>query len=613
MVETLKPLAKRSTSTGTVQKVEQNEVAKAPEQKAGGPLLPKVNAEFEPNEAFFAFDASMARAVASMRASIASPPLNGKITDDQLKELAQTGKLSGNTLTGQAGDLVNIAKLLSTPEGSAFKAQLGNPITPAALDAAWKTGFATAHEAILVPRLTAYAAALDGPLKFAVDAKNKAIDVGKLHAMLSTGKIGGQTLTELIPDEAKRKAFIDGASMLTDNRRLFAAVGTMSASQLADLCMGKPVNLDDGVHKWSPKLSDVVSTTMPIRPAPEPMVEINDPRWAAKLPLFVSEYAAYIEDRSMVAFHEAWHSKNGSGGVNGPESGEWFTQFHADMGGDFVEFLKLRGTDKAALLDGQMPLWDTTKSLPIIMVKGKPLFPTPNNINYKTPSFLARQGQPSAAAPPFKLTARDGSVQSIRCLDDIKTADDLGRVMGESGVHAVAHVTDGGVMATFKSVQDRRFPPWHYGAIEKIRYEWLKTDNGKRFLAENPMGWRNPYLDPHDVVMHDVVAQVAAKSREMSSFTPAGAATATRGGPALRSMAAAGQRTRGQVAQDERDARAQAEALCSVARNPDKAIFSADQILEAAAGFQDTGLKQDGEERTKRRRATRAREPWSKS
>jgi hypothetical protein len=83
----------------------------------------------------------------------------------------------------------------------------------------------------------------------------------------------------------------------------------------------------------------------------------------------------------------------------------------------------------------------------------------------------------------------------ITCLNDIKNPDELGRVWGESGAHAVAHNKLGKEMASFASVRDPAFLLWHFGVIETSRAEWLNTDSGKAWQKDHPSGWTDPNVD----------------------------------------------------------------------------------------------------------------------
>jgi len=577
------------------------------------PRIPKTAPEFEPNEAFADFDSTMLSTVKSLLSVIKSAPFNSTITEAQLGELAN-GKLGTKPLPAEWAELQNVAKLLGTAQGKTFKAQLGNPINATVLEAAPRVGFPKAHEAMLKTRLTTFAGALDGVLKPLLKP-DKTIDLLKLRSALNNGRIAGKTLEELVPDKAAREQLVDAMGMITDNRRLFATVGTMSPDQLKKLVAGQEVAHKDGTYDWKVKLSDVVSATLPVKPGPEPTVDIHDPKWKAKIPVLLSEYQAFLKDRKMVPFHEAWHSKNGSGGVNGATSGEWFQHFHAHMGGDFVEWLKMRGKTDAALVKGTngeyaLPDWaDMTKDMPEGFYKPG----QPKNIGWEVPDILKRKTSAPLTGRPFML---DG--QKITSLDDIKTLDGLGRVLGETGAHAVAHVELGGGMAGFKSVAEPAFVLWHYGAMEKIRHEWLKTDNGKTWQAANPLGFSEPFLDTHDKVMGDVTRQrvaIITAAEEAEPMPRVGATRGARSGP-VGAAAPAPKRTKAQIL---REAKQQAEELCTsdqYARGANEVLFTKDQIFEAAAGFKKgTPKHAEGVERTERvrsRGATRGAvsEPW---
>lgn len=203
----------------------------------------------------------------------------------------------------------------------------------------------------------------------------------------------------------------------------------------------------------------------------------------------------------MVPMHEAWHSANGSGGTKGPGSGEKFLQFHANLMKDFAKVLETQDPALFKRLNNQLPSWDTTKALPKEleypgMLKSAK---APTGIDWKPPGYLTAQG----GGEPYVLNDA-GQNKTIRSLNDIKTADELGRVMGASGMHAVGHVRLGGKMNTFASIATPPFQLWH-GKMEEIRKEWLTTPAGKAAAAAHPPeGFLDPNANSHSAAMAKV-------------------------------------------------------------------------------------------------------------
>lgn len=199
----------------------------------------------------------------------------------------------------------------------------------------------------------------------------------------------------------------------------------------------------------------------------------------------------WIRDTGMVQTHEAWHAQYGSGGTRGTGSGELFMQFHSNMMESFKTHLRENGgADILDACNGEIPEWTTTRPLP-------PEFTFPGmmgggNINWPVPEWLTAQG----GGQTFQFEGR-----SISKLDDIRTIDELGQCLGLSGVHAVGHVRLGGTMSSFASVGVSPFLLWH-GKMEVFRNEWLKTQSGQKFLAQNPSGWTDPNANHHDHSHH---------------------------------------------------------------------------------------------------------------
>jgi hypothetical protein len=196
-------------------------------------------------------------------------------------------------------------------------------------------------------------------------------------------------------------------------------------------------------------------------------------------------------DPGMIPPHEDWHSENGSGGTQGVGSGEKFLMFHEQMLSDFLQKVKAEGSPEllAALTDKKgvvrLPLIDFTKDVPDAYFVDKNGIDN-RRINYKTPDFLERKSQQAKNGKDgetFSFTNGAGEQQTVTSLEDIKTLDDLGRVIGESGAHAVGHVELGGQMGSFDSVAVAAFLLWH-GWVVEVTQEWLKTPNGKAWKPE---------------------------------------------------------------------------------------------------------------------------------
>ncbi len=200
----------------------------------------------------------------------------------------------------------------------------------------------------------------------------------------------------------------------------------------------------------------------------------------------------------MVPMHEKWHSVNGSGGTQGPGSGEKFMQFHANLMKDFRNVLATKAPDLYKRLNNQLPAWDTTLPLPkefwfpgmLASAKG------PHGVDWTPPAYLTAKG----GGDSYVLNDANQH-KTIRSLNDITSADELGRVLGASGMHAVGHVRLGGKMNTFASIATPPFQLWH-GKMEEIRAEWLKTPSGQAAAkAHPPDGFLDPNANSHSALM----------------------------------------------------------------------------------------------------------------
>lgn len=197
----------------------------------------------------------------------------------------------------------------------------------------------------------------------------------------------------------------------------------------------------------------------------------------------------------MIAMHEAWHQQNGSGGTMGPGSGERFMQFHANLMRDFGALLAKENPGLWDRLGKKLPKWDTTAAIPkefyfptmLATAKGA------KGIDWKVPGYLTATG----GGETFTLSD-GGSAKTIRSLNDIDNPDELGRVLGKSGAHAVGHVRCGGQMSQFSSIGTPVFVLWHGGPVEEIREAWLQTAKGKAWAQRfPPEGWMDNLANAH--------------------------------------------------------------------------------------------------------------------
>jgi hypothetical protein len=199
--------------------------------------------------------------------------------------------------------------------------------------------------------------------------------------------------------------------------------------------------------------------------------------------------------RGMVPMHEQWHQTNGPGGTQGPGSGERFMQFHQRLMTGFNDHLRQQNPELYNRLGGRQLTWDTTTALPkefefegmTESVRGNP-----RGIDWAVPGYLTTAGGGESFTLNDSATPRE-----IRSLGDIRTPDELGRVLGMSGAHAAGHQRLGGPMAGFASVAESPFLLWH-GKLEEIRQQWLTTPNGQEWLKANPSGWTDPNANSHD-------------------------------------------------------------------------------------------------------------------
>jgi hypothetical protein len=218
----------------------------------------------------------------------------------------------------------------------------------------------------------------------------------------------------------------------------------------------------------------------------------------------------------MIEMHEAWHQANGSGGTRGEGSGERFMQFHENLMIDFLRLLETQEPELFARLGGQLPSWDTTGPLPSEFEfpgMNPNIVGNPNGINWPIPSYLTVEGGSQS------YTLNDGGPDTprvIRSLADIRNPDELGRVLGASGAHAVGHNRLGGGMASFASVAEPPFLLWH-GKMVEIQEAWTTTEAGQAWLAEHPSGWTDPDANGHDHSGMDMDMPMPAAATERAA------------------------------------------------------------------------------------------------
>jgi hypothetical protein len=239
------------------------------------------------------------------------------------------------------------------------------------------------------------------------------------------------------------------------------------------------------------------------------VLELREARAASRPPvetavrieaLFPPQRAALAElwkqwAASMDAGHRGWHLTGGSGGKRGvgpfppgdPRSGEGFLQFHEGLLAEFLVYVRQHDPPLFVAIRGQVPIWDTMQPLP---EEFRDDGFVRDDLDWSVPAFATARG---ARDGPTLEVLRDGiaSPVTIRSLDDCKNPDELGRLLGESGIHAHGHNGLGGNMATTGSLDSPAFLLWH-GVIERIRQAWLRTPSGRAWLRAHPSGWSNP-------------------------------------------------------------------------------------------------------------------------
>ncbi|MFO0725208.1 MAG: tyrosinase family protein [Myxococcota bacterium] len=225
---------------------------------------------------------------------------------------------------------------------------------------------------------------------------------------------------------------------------------------------------------------DIVSPggSPPVYTAPKHYEDMS----AAQLTKLAKLHDAFMSPAHLKE-HSAWHEVNGSGGTRGPGSGELFLLFHHQMMTMFSDYCAQNG-GKELLTEGKVPIWDPTKAIPA-QVKNTKATRDNSNPNIPMPQWLLLKGEKATAAGQKRWGATaTGDITGIKSLDDVKTLDDLGRLMGTSGYHGSAHNEIGGTMATFGSPQDPIFFGWH-GHIDDIMLKWaFKTANGQKWMSD---------------------------------------------------------------------------------------------------------------------------------
>lgn len=199
----------------------------------------------------------------------------------------------------------------------------------------------------------------------------------------------------------------------------------------------------------------------------------------------------------MLKNHEAWHDVNGPGGTQGAGSGNLFLLFHHEMMLQFQRFLKDNGGSDLL----PMPIWDPMKAIPE-EVAYQPR--DSNNPAIPLPSWLTLEGGHDEAP---------GDITGVKSLKDVKSVDDLGRILGTSGYHATGHEDIGGTMATFASPADPVFFGWH-GHIDDLLMKFL-------YLTENGRTWMKSESNRRQLVEFQVPPDIArAVQARMDNLPP---------------------------------------------------------------------------------------------
>jgi hypothetical protein len=448
-------------------------------------------------------DASASKALSTLGTAFSAPAFTALLgnspglTRADLKSL-ETGMLRGQSLpSALTKDLKSAAAFLNAAPNQPFLSSVltGNSFGPAELNKAQQSGFYEPHATILKQSLTTFAA---NAARVSTPDKEFKFGLSDLKALASGTKCpNGKPLASAIPNAAEREKLVDSVRLLLDNPTVFGKLdlsgpdmagmpnmamkdGKFSVTDLERLIGKLPVLPN------RPNFDDLVKSTLSAAPAPvsAPPIEIRDIPPARRAQM-ATLYQQWADTTGMVAHHEAWHGMNGPGGTKGKKTGEKFLQFHAQMRDEFVAWLGRQKPPRTDLLDknGLLPTWDTTQPLPKEFWPGT----VHHSIDWALPAFLTPTPKPGQE---LKLDGR-----TIRCLNDIKTPDELGRVWGESGAHAVAHSELDGEMGGFASVRDPAFMLWHFGVMETNRADWLKTDSGKAWQSKHPSGWTNPDAD----------------------------------------------------------------------------------------------------------------------
>ncbi|MBX7098009.1 MAG: hypothetical protein K1X89_09870 [Myxococcaceae bacterium] len=458
--------------------------------------------------AFERLDATAAASLATLAKAFAAPELQAVLgtpphfTKSDLTSMGLHGTLRGQSLAtvapALAGALGEAANFLRARPNAAFLAQLSpsKGITAEELASARLAGFSAPHAAMLKEALTAFAKSAAAVTPGDTAPEGHAFTLAEVTTLAAGGACpDGQELAAAIPDSKARQAFQSAAALIAQNPAVFRQLD-LSGPGMANMAMtnGKftatDINRLLGANGLSPlphrpTFDALVKATLPqvVKPFTRP-VEIHDVDQAKRAEL-ARLYTAWADETGMVAHHQAWHSENGSGGTKGKGSGEKFLQFHAQMGEEFRQYLLDQKPPRTDLFDanGNLPTWDTLQPLPKEFWEGT----VKHQIDWRLPGFLSPEPRKGET---FTLDGR-----TITCLNDIKSPDELGRVWGESGAHAVAHNQLGAEMAGFASVRDPAFLLWHFGVIETNRAEWLDTESGKAWTAAHPSGWTDPFAD----------------------------------------------------------------------------------------------------------------------
>jgi hypothetical protein len=207
----------------------------------------------------------------------------------------------------------------------------------------------------------------------------------------------------------------------------------------------------------------------------------------------------FIKTYPVISNHICWHQIYGSGGTEGVGSGEVFLQFHRSMMKDVMNFLEVPN----------LPIWGSTTSASIVANS----LPVPSNapLDVFFPNetvgfrdYLTRRG----GGEVLVVNNVSGETRNITNLNDLRSIDELGRVMGVM-YHGIGHFLLGGTMLSFESPRDPQFYVWH-STLDGIADSWLNTSSGK--------SWSNESLSQDWRKFEDMVSSAHANGSKFTSY-----------------------------------------------------------------------------------------------